>query len=77
MNSYSLRRSPEKSARAKELANVNESQKSRAPAPPAEKTLDSFASGGAQATTPPKVYPFVRCFASYGIDKAPANNIAR
>jgi hypothetical protein len=44
MNSYSLRRSPEKSARAKELANVNESQKSRAPAPPAEQTLDSFAS---------------------------------
>jgi hypothetical protein len=58
MNSYSLRRSPQKSARAKELANVNESQKSRAPAPPAEQTLDSFASSdwGAQATTPPKVY---------------------
>jgi hypothetical protein len=47
MNSYSLHRSPEKSARAKELANVNESQKSRAPAPPAEQTLDSFASWGA------------------------------
>jgi hypothetical protein len=44
MNSYSLRRSPEKSARAKELANVNESQKSHAPAPPAEQTLHSFAS---------------------------------
>jgi hypothetical protein len=44
MNSYSLRRSPEISASAKELANVNESQKSRAPAPPAEQTLDSFAS---------------------------------
>jgi hypothetical protein len=62
MNSYSLRRSPEKSARVKELANVNDSQKSHAPAPPAEQTLDSFASsdlggrGEAQATTPPKVY---------------------
>jgi len=34
MKSYSLRCPPEKSARAKELANVIESQKSRAPAPP-------------------------------------------
>ncbi len=34
MNSYSLRRSPEKSARARELTNVNKSQKSGAPAAP-------------------------------------------
>jgi hypothetical protein len=59
MNSYSLRRSPEKSARAKELANVNESQKSRAPAPPAEETLDSFASsdlGGSGNNTTKSLY---------------------
>jgi hypothetical protein len=56
---YSLRRSPEKSARAKELANVNESQKSRAPATPGEQILDSFASsdwGGSGNNTTESLY---------------------
>jgi hypothetical protein len=56
MNSYSLRRSSEKSARAKELANVNESQKSRAHAPPGEQTLASSDWGASRNNTTESLY---------------------